>query len=270
MPDKNTELYFIIVVGAIMALLLVGFIVTILFLYQRRRHEQEQELTRIKREFEQELLKSQLEIQEQTFKTIAQELHDNIGQLLSVVKISLSVLPLDKTHPAFEPVFQSRNILNQAIRDLSHITKSLHSDRIRDLGLAESIEFELEAVQKSGLLEVQFSRSGKESGLDEQKRIFLFRIFQESLNNILKHSRAKSVKVDLNFTGDDTFALLIEDNGTGFDVKEKRSTTSNTSGVGLKSLYNRAALIGATLDITSEKGKGTRVFVKTLASETRT
>ena len=82
-----------------MALLLVGFIVTILFLYQRRRHEQEQELTRIKREFEQELLKSQLEIQEQTFKTIAQELHDNIGQLLSVVKISLSVLPLDKAHP---------------------------------------------------------------------------------------------------------------------------------------------------------------------------
>lgn len=250
-----------------MALFLVGFIVTILFLYQRRRHLQEQELARIKREFEQELLQSQLEIQEQTFKTIAQELHDNIGQMLSVVKISLSVLPLDKAHPAHDPVNQSRQILNQAIRDLSHITKSLHTDRIKDLGLADCIRFELETIQKSGLLQVSFNQTGKEAGLDDQKRIFIFRIFQENLNNILKHSRATAIKVELNFAGDDTFAMLIQDNGTGFDLQEKRNSTSSGKGVGLKSMFNRAALIGASLEIDTGVGKGTAVRIQTKAAE---
>ncbi|MFM9909487.1 MAG: hypothetical protein ACKVOW_09070, partial [Chitinophagaceae bacterium] len=85
MSNQNQEIYIIIIIAIVIALLLVGFIVTILFIYQRRRHQQEQELVQLKDSYEQEALKSQLEIQETTFKTISQELHDNIGQLLSVV-----------------------------------------------------------------------------------------------------------------------------------------------------------------------------------------
>src|SRR5260221_5694518 len=115
MQDKDQEIYVIILVGVGLALLLVGFIVTILFLYQRRQHRQEKQLSRLKDQYEQELLKSQLEIQEPTFKTIAQELHDNIGQVLSVVKLSLSILPLDGHHPAYDSVQTSRSMLNQVI-----------------------------------------------------------------------------------------------------------------------------------------------------------
>ena len=90
----ESEIYIVIIIGAILAVLLVGFIVTILFLYQRRQHRQALEITRMKEEYERETLKSQLEIQEETFKNIGQELHDNIGQMLSVVKLSLAVLPM--------------------------------------------------------------------------------------------------------------------------------------------------------------------------------
>src|SRR5258706_14031939 len=99
---QNPEIYFVTIIGIILGLLLVGFIVTILFLYQRRQHQQEQELVPLKDIYEREALRSQLEIQESTLKTIAQELHDNIGQMLSVVKLSLSVLPLEKENPALE------------------------------------------------------------------------------------------------------------------------------------------------------------------------
>jgi two-component system, NarL family, sensor kinase len=261
MQDQSPEIYFIIVIGAVLALLLVGFIVSILFLYQRRQHRQEQELTRMREEYEREVLRSQLEIQEESFKTIGQELHDNIGQMLSVVKLSLAVLPLPKEHEAFEPIQNSRQILNKAMTDLADLTKSLHTDRIAQIGLADSIQFELESLRRSGLVEIDFSISGSEQHLDEQKSIFLFRIFQENMNNILKHARAKQVTVSLQYS-DDEFVMQIADDGIGFDVQAKKNSALSTAGVGLKSIFNRAKLIGAVLDMQSEPGKGTTVTIR--------
>jgi two-component system, NarL family, sensor kinase len=259
---QEPEIYFVTIIGIILAVLLVGFIVTILFLYQRRQHRQEQEMLLVKDKYEREALRSQLEIQENTFKAIAQELHDNIGQLLSVVKLSLSALPLENEHPANELVRHSRDVLNKAIYDLSNLTKGLHSDRINDVGLIESMRFELAAIKKTGLLDVQFSVSGPETQLPEQKAIFLFRMFQEMLNNIIKHSKASQVTVRLNYAEDDTFVLEVEDNGVGFNVTEKQQSVSSSRGVGLKSMFNRAQLMGAAISIDSEEGKGTRVLVK--------
>ena len=261
MQQQGAEIYFIIVIGAVLALLLVGFIVSILFLYQRRQHRQEQELTRMREEYEREVLRSQLEIQEESFKTIGQELHDNIGQMLSVVKLSLAVLPVPKEHAAYEPIQNSRQVLNKAMTDLADLTKSLHTDRIAQIGLADSIQFELESLKRSGLVEIDFSIAGSEQSLDEQKSIFLFRIFQENMNNILKHAKAKRVTVSLLYS-DDEFVMQIADDGVGFDIQAKKNSTLSTAGVGLKSIFNRAKLIGAVLDMQSEVGKGTTVTIR--------
>ena len=199
MPIQNQEIYFVTIIGIILGLLLVGFIVTTLFLYQRRQQRQEQEMEKIKDMYEKEALRSQLEIQENTFKTIAQELHDNIGQMLSVAKLSLSILPIEKNHTAFDQLQNSRQVLNKAIIDLSNLTKGLHTDRIAQIGLAESIRFELYAVKNAGILQVQFHQTGSEIEFNEQKSIFLFLIFKEALNNILKHSKSKEVVVNLEY-----------------------------------------------------------------------
>ena len=262
MPAQNQEIYVIILIGIALALLLVGFIVTTLFLYQRRQHRQEQQLTRMKDEYQQELLRSQLEIQETTFKTIAMELHDNIGQVLSVVKLSLSVLPLDKEHPAYESVQNSRQMLNKVIYDMGNLTKSLHTDRIAQIGLVEAMRFDLESIRRTGLLEVDFSVDGPEYQLEDQRAIFLYRMFQEMLNNILKHSRATRVNIAVNYSIDNKFVLQVEDNGVGFDVDKKRVQASSSSGIGLKSMTNRASLIGAQISVQSQPGKGTAIQVE--------
>ncbi|HMH20908.1 MAG TPA: sensor histidine kinase [Puia sp.] len=269
MPAQNQEIYVVILLGIALALLLVGFIVTILFLYQRRQHRQEQQLGRMKDQYEQELLRSQLEIQEATFKTIAQELHDNIGQVLSVVKLSLSILPLEKDHEAFESVQNSRQMLNKVIADMADLTKSLHTDRIAQIGLVEAIRFDLESLRRTGLLEVEFTVTGDEFYFSEQKAIFLFRMFQEMLNNILKHSKATRINIAVIYSMDNKFVLKVADNGVGFDPEKKRSQASSSSGIGLKSMRNRATLIGAQIHIESQPGQGTSITVA-LAAEAET
>jgi two-component system, NarL family, sensor kinase len=261
MPDKNPEIFFVIIIGIVLGLLLVGFIVATLFLYQRRQQRQEQEIISMKDKYEREALRSQIEIQENTFKNIAQELHDNIGQMLSVVKLSLSILPLEKDHKAYDQVKNSQEVLNKAIGDLSNLTKSLHTERIADIGLIESIRFEVYAIRKAGILQVQFYPEGTETPLGEQKSVFLFRMFQEILNNILKHAKASEVIVHVKFL-DDIFVLEIKDNGVGFSVEDKKQSTSSGSGVGLRSLFNRAQIIGAQLTMESEPGKGTNVLIR--------
>jgi signal transduction histidine kinase len=218
-------------------------------------------MERLKDMYDKEALRSQLEIQENTLKTIAQELHDNIGQMLSVVKLSLSIVPVENDSPGSEQIKNSQEVLNKAIIDLSNLTKSLHSDRIAQIGLVESVRSELSSVRKAGIANVVFNQSGTEIFFDEQKSIFLFRIFQEALNNILKHARATEVSVDLNFS-DSIFVMEITDNGIGFNVPEKRKFTDSSSGVGLKSLFNRAKLIGADLSIDSSPTSGTTILIE--------
>jgi signal transduction histidine kinase len=179
-----------------------------------------------------------------------------------VVKLTLASLPLSKDHEAFEPIATSRQILNKATLDLSDLTKSLHTDRIAQIGLAEAIRFEMENIRKSGLVGVEYTMEGLEYSIDDQKSIFLFRIFQEMLNNALKHSQAKKISVDMDYSNDETFILTLSDNGVGFDVDAKRNTASSSSGVGLKSIFNRAKLIGAELNMKSVPGKGTTVTIQ--------
>ncbi|HEX5025173.1 MAG TPA: sensor histidine kinase [Agriterribacter sp.] len=262
MQDQNQEILFLVILGGLLAMLLVGFIVAMLFLYQRKQYRQRRELASVKEEYEQELLKSQLEIQESTLKSIAQELHDNIGQVLSVVKLSLAVLPLEKEHQAYAPLQHIKEIFNKAVYDVADLTKSLHTDRIEQIGLVESIRFDLETLRKTGLIEVNMEELGTPYHLGKQTEIFIFRIFQELINNILKHAKATQITASLNYTADDAFVFSVRDNGIGFNMQDKRDDVSPLSGVGLKSMLNRAKLIGAKMDFSSEPGKGTLVQMK--------
>ena len=261
MQDPNQQIYFVIFMGTLLALLLVGFILGMIFFYQRRRQKQEREMARLKEEYEQEVLRSQLEIQEETMKTIAQELHDNIGQSLSVIKLWMSMAPIPKEHEAYEGVQNSKEMLQKVIRDMADLTKSLHTDRIADIGLCEAINFDLSSIRRAGILKINFEKEGEEFHFPDQKSIFIFRMYQEMMNNIIKHSQATHVRVSVIYSNNDNFVLAIEDDGVGFDVKQKKESSSGSSGLGLKSMRNRAKLIGAELSIQSEPEKGTLITV---------
>lgn len=241
------------------ALLVLGIIAMILlFLYRRRHSRWQRERQQLKLSYEQELLKARLEIQEQTFRNISQEIHDNIGQVLSLVK--LNIYTMDIAQPALleQKIEDSKNLVSKAIHDLRRLSRGLSMDYIADLGLPKAIEHELEMIKKSGDYETVFQTEGSSFALDRQKELIIYRILQEILNNIIKHSAARKIIIYLRYRPEE-FKLTVTDNGIGFDLTPLNDNTS--SGLGIRNMHNRAQLIGAGFLISSTLEQGTSVMI---------
>jgi signal transduction histidine kinase len=260
MQSNFQEVFIVIFTSIFLLVLLVGFIVIMLILNQKSRQAQSQELHLMKERYEQELLKSQLEIQENVFGHLSQEIHDNIGQSLTFVALSLLTVPVESNSEAQEYIEESRKALQKAITELRDLSRSLHTDRVTEVGLANSIEFELERLKRTNLYETSVNFVDIRNLLDHQTEIILFRIVQEMLNNIVKHARASKVEVSLSHNAD-TIVLEITDNGIGFDPEALFAEQENQKGLGLRNIRKRASLIGGTFHIHSVKNSGTAIRI---------
>lgn len=258
MQNSNQEIIFVIVIGGFIGLLLVGFIISTLYFYQRRQKRQEKEISDLKEQFQKELLSSQLEMQENTMKQIGVELHDNIKQQLVVVNSSLRFLPIEEDDPNFQLIKENQFEIDNIIKDISEVCNSLHTDRIFHIGLLESIDAEVRRLSKIKTLSINYNRQALSNYFDGQTNTFIFRIFQELVQNILKHAEASTINVDVFDEGVTDFVIRIQDDGVGFDVKANLKQSKET-GIGLTNMFNRARLIGAKINIESEIGKGTTV-----------
>lgn len=247
---KDEELIVLIIAGTIMLLLLGIFIISFLFFYQRKHNQNAVDKEQLQARFQQELLKTQVEMQEQTLNHISREIHDNVTQVLSFVKLNLAIPAKATPEEAEQKINESRNLVAQVINDLRDLSKSLSYEHILQLGLVQTMEIEVERINKSGIINIELAIGGDAHNLGEERELVLFRIFQESLNNALKHSGADQLKVSLDYF-EHLFNLTIQDNGKGFSADEQHN-----SGSGLRNIVNRAALIGATAVIDSAPGKG--------------
>jgi signal transduction histidine kinase len=251
MFPADEENILLIIAGTIMFLMLGIFIIAFLFFYQRKRNMHISEQEQLRSAFSQEILTTQIEVQEQTLNYISQELHDNIGQVLSFVKLNLGTTSGMDEQPKQRKINESRDLLAQVIADLRDLSKSLSFQQISKYGLVQAINIEIERVNKSGLIKINMEVNGPPYSLGEQRELVLFRIFQESLNNALKYAHALNLSINLLYA-EDLFNLTIADDGIGFS----NETTSKSNGSGLKNIESRAALIGAEAVLESEPGKG--------------
>lgn len=247
----NDYVYIGTVIFLLLALLFIFFLVVSL----KRRRKMNLEKTQLHTQFQEELLRTQLEIQEQTFKTISQEIHDNIGQMLSLAKLNLNTVDLQKEEKAAGKIGSAKDLVSKAIQDLRDLSKTLNTDTIAAAGLLNAIEAELHLLQKTGALETHFLTSGTPVKLDAQKELILFRIVQEALHNVIKHAQASEVSVSALFE-DGQFLLQIRDNGCGFEERSRP-----LFGSGLRNMQSRSKLIGADWKIESGKTGGTAICI---------
>lgn len=236
---------------------MLGYIINFLFLYQKRKKILLKESETLKLEFEKQLMQSRLEIQEQTLQHISHELHDNLGQVASLIKINLNTLSLNDPEKASAKIEHTREITQQLIMDIKALSVSLDADRITQTGLVNALETEVERLNKTDAFEASFSKHGSIAELDQDKSVILYRMAQEILNNMVKHSGAKHLSILLQGS-ENLFILEFNDDGAGFDVSAKKQS----DGAGLRNLETRAKLIKAQLIMESIPGKGTRVRIE--------
>jgi len=256
--ESQIEIVLIIIACTLVLLLAAGFIVFFLLHYQKRHNQYQREKADMQASFHQELLKAEIEMKEQTLLTISQEIHDNIGQVLSLAKLNLNTILLEDNNPAVPKIAATKELVAKAIQDLRNLSRSLNTEHISRQKLSESLGFELDQIRKTGLYETALRVQGAEKPLDPQKQIIIFRIVQEALNNIIKHARAKSITISLDYTPRET-TLRIADDGTGFDPQALHQPGGAGKGTGMGNISHRARLINANLVVESRPGQGTLI-----------
>lgn len=256
MHNPSTQGIIIFLAGITFLLLFfISFIVTIVYKYQQKQNAYFKDLETLKATHQNALLESQLEIQEQTLQNISREIHDNIGQKLTLAKLHLNTLSYIESNKIGEQVNASVNIISEAINDLSDLSHSMSSEIVLNNGLLKALESEIAQLVKSGMFSIQLTTTGNPIFMDGNTELLLFRIFQESLNNIMKHAGASEINIALHYN-----ALLltieIQDNGKGF-CQEKQHP-----GTGLQNIKKRVAILKGNLHIKSSRGNGTHIKIK--------
>lgn len=245
-----------IIVCTILLLLLISMMLIFIYNYQQKKNIYLKKLEELKILHQNALLQSQLEIQEQTFQNISREIHDNIGQKLTLAKLHLNMLDRNNLNGQNHKVSSAIEMIGEAINDLSDLSRSMSSELILQNGLIKALEFEVAQLTKLGLYEINVHITGITIFLEANKELVLFRIVQEALNNILKHSLATIIDISVNFDNNN-LCLQIQDNGSGFSNGDHAE-----AGIGLKNMCKRAKMLNGNCIISSLPERGTIINIK--------
>ncbi len=243
------------IISVILILVLVVFIATILYKYQRKQNAYYTDIELLKDSHKNILLQSQLEIQEQTFQNISREIHDSIGQKLTLAKLQLNTLDYFDTNTTATKVLDAVNMISQTISDLTDLSRSMSSEILLNNGLINALEFEAAQLQKSGLFQINISTTGNSIFMDTNKELIIFRIVQELINNIIKHANATSINIELHYNTV-LFIMSISDNGKGF------VTNQTVYGTGLQNIKKRTLMLNGTLQIDSLQNEGAKFKIQ--------
>jgi signal transduction histidine kinase len=254
MQDKEIVIS-IVIICTLLIIILIGFIAVILLLYQKKQNLFNTRLVGIKANYDKELLKTQLEIQEYTFQYVSREIHDNIGQFISLAKLQLNTLDIQENNPNAQRIGDTVDLLTHTLDELRDLSRNLGSEIIRNGGLTKAIEQLVTQLQKLTTPEVIYDLKGDYQFLDEQKEIFILRILQEAISNVIRHSGAASIGIALNYENN-SLTMVIHDNGRGFN-STAIATQKNTSG--LSNMMKRAKMIDASFRIDSNPGSGATI-----------
>lgn len=253
MLQSDEEIFITVIASAFLMISLALVVVIAIVKYQNRLRKHIKEVGDLKNLYQQEILKAQLEVQEQTFLSISQEIHDNIGQILSLIRLNISTIKPEGNHSTEQKIISSKELLDKAIEDLRGLSKRLNTNFLSQQSLSELLNFQLNLIQKTGLYTTTLVVHGEDKMIEPEKKLIIFRIVQEALNNIIKHAGAKCISVEVSSLPDKTI-ITIKDDGKGFEP-----SIVTTKGIGTQNMQYRAKLINAQFGIQSQPDEGTLI-----------
>jgi len=242
---QNEE--FVLILGTLVFLVLTAFIVVFIVLYRKARLK----LIIDQQKFRQEILQAEIEIRENTLREVGRDIHDNLGQIASLVRINLAGIIENAGSSA--QISNSVELMDELIDEMRDLSHSLTDGNRLSLGLNGRIESDLKRLHHLEELTIEKEGSLPEGSLDQEREILLYRIFQEALTNALKHSDASRIRIKL---AEETGIIHLEvtDNGKGFNPKVM-------GGNGIMNMKSRAAIMGGTITLANANPSGTTLTV---------
>jgi signal transduction histidine kinase len=254
MQQENTT-EFVIIGTTIIVLLLAATLVFLFLFIQKKQQRHLLETKEAEQRYAHELALSQNEIREKALENISWEIHDNVGQLLSVAIMQLNRLEVKLPKTKQKDLHEVTGIVSKSLKDLRALSKSLNPVSIKKTGLIKAIQMEVDRYNRLNFIKATLKIINKPHHIFSETETILFRIVQEFTNNSIKHAKASELNISLIFN--ETFLKIqIEDNGVGFDVE------TDKKGIGLINMKGRAKLINADFDISSKPNQGTSLIIK--------
>jgi signal transduction histidine kinase len=207
-------------------------------------------------------LASQLIVaQEKERQYIGMELHDDLGQLLMVLKMQLRAVQRKLSSEALgirEELNNTLGFVNEIIERLRRLSKNLRPTVLEDMGLYTGLQLLFRDFQQYHGLELSLDMDDIENSFSGEHQILIYRIFQEALTNVAKHSGGNAVTIFIKHRDGDV-AFQMQDNGKGFDLEEVLPNSNNNRGLGLAAMEERVRMMGGDLKLWSQPGQGTRL-----------
>jgi PAS domain S-box-containing protein len=195
---------------------------------------------------------------------ISRELHDDTAQILLTLSRDLDLLITGEKKPGrsmAEPLKKLRSMAESALEGVRRFSQDLRPSILDDLGLVPALEWLVTDLKESCGMTTRFEVTGSSRRLVPEIELAVFRIVQEVLSNVRRHSQASAVEVALDF-GSDALTLIISDNGKGFDMPQRTSDLALSGKLGIIGIRERTRLIGGTIIVQSEPGGGTTVTLR--------
>lgn len=253
--EQKEIIVFIIVVSIAIAIFITAIVLFVVF-YQKKVVLQKKEKQKMKFEHQQELLSTQIEIQNQTMQHIGREIHDNIGQKLTLASLYAQQLAYENKAPHInENIENISKIINQSLTELRELSKSLTDNTIENTTISKLIKTECDKINEVKKCKLSFVTNDENLKLSYQYKVILFRITQEFIQNSIKHSKCKSIEINLKSTFEN-ITLILNDDGIGFD------TLKNYNGIGIINMKKRTELLGGDFLLESTTNKGTTLSIK--------
>jgi two-component system NarL family sensor kinase len=240
-----------VLIGSLGLIILLVALFIMFIKHEREKIKAFEEKVNRELQFQKELRTAEFEVSEEIRSQISRELHDNIGHTLALARLIFEQVRKKKE---FNPkkLEELDHLIEVASTDLRSVSRSLNSDFLALNDFSYSIEMELNRLKKFHPANIEFIKGCiNESTLSKEQRLFAYRIFQESMSNAIKHSKAERITVHC-LTED--FVLKIEDNGMGFEIEN----STNVAGFnGIMNMHKRAELVDLKINLTSTLRLGT-------------
>ncbi|HEV7379412.1 MAG TPA: sensor histidine kinase [Dyadobacter sp.] len=254
--QDTEQIKWALLIGTLAMLMMAFFVISFVLYYQKRRFAEEKKLSDIEKNHSRLLLDTALNSEETERRRIAQDLHDDIGTMLSLTKLSLNQLgkTLGDSGEKNEQIMKkTQSLVEETILHVRRITRDLVPTTLERFGLAEAIDEFIHKLEEGNNLAITFHPGTEELPRQGQKiELTIYRIMQELVNNAIKHANCSVIDISLEMN-DKFIGLRVTDNGIGFDSEAVKE--GNLAGLGLLGIESRLAIVNGTVQY-SKNGSG--------------